>query len=87
MPEDLEEVDLTSLEVDEISVCLEYIRQVMPGKKFLLVVYEPDSRPKSGLLARCGSNMKSEEIKRALIEVRRYVSRDNIKVYAKTKRN
>ena len=87
MTEKLEEVELTSFEVDEITVCMEYIQKVLPSKKVLLIVYEPDSRPASGLLARCGSNMSPEMIKRALIEIRRYVNQTSIRVYNYTKRN
>lgn len=87
MDEELETIELNPTDCDEIQVCMDYIRQVMPDKKFLFIVYEKDSRPASGYLARCGSNMTAMEVGRALAEVAEYTKQTDIKTYPRRRKN
>ncbi len=87
MAEELETSELSKTEVDELSVCMEYIRQVLPDKKFLMIVYEPDNRVASGYLARCGSNMSKQEVMLCLREVAAHTQQSDLRTHPRTKKN
>jgi hypothetical protein len=80
MTDKLESVDITEEEVDEVTQAIQYLHTLFPNKKFFMVIYDKDSRPKSGMLARIGSNMSNVEIGLAVKEIQAAVSQHSFKI-------